>query len=317
MITRAAWYTSTVPVPSQHRDNSERQQEPRIDYSRKDVRRMLAVTEARLRSWERQELIPHAESYSFQDLIALRALQKLSDNRIAPKQIARALASLKQKLSHINRPLNELKIASDGRKLSVLVAGQKMEALSGQLLFDFDASELPALRSFPQKVKKPAIDFAESERWFQRGLALEETGASAEACETAYLRAVQFNPAAAGALVNLGTIQFRQHKYPEAEDFYRRALQADPSYTLALFNLGNLCDERGRTDEARELYQQSLKITPQYADAHFNLALLSERSGDPLRAVAHWKAYLKLDSSSSWAKTARRQLDRLKQTHGW
>ncbi len=278
---------------------------------------MLAVSESRLRSWERQELIAPAESYGFSELIALRALQKLSENRIAPKQIARALVSLKQKLSHIDRPLSELKIASDGRKISVLVAGQKMEALSGQMLFDFDAGDLPSLRAFPQKSKTPEVDVAESERWFQRGLALEETGASAEACETAYLRAVQFNPGAAGALVNLGTIHFRQKHYTEAEDFYRRALAADPSYTLALFNLGNLCDERGRLDEARDFYQKSLKLTPGYADAHFNLALLSERTGDPLRAVAHWKAYLKLDSTSNWAKTARRQLDRLKQLHGW
>ena len=278
---------------------------------------MLAVTEARLRSWERQELIAPARIYSFSDLITLRALQKLSDNGIASKHIARALASLKQKLSHVDRPLNDLKIVSDGRKISVLVAGQKMEALSGQLLFNFDAAELPALRAFPQKSTAPEVDRAESERWFQRGLALEETGATAEACETAYLRAVQLNPGAAGALVNLGTIQFRQKKYAEAEDFYQRALAADPQYTLALFNLGNLYDERGRLEEARDLYQKALKITPQYADAHFNLALLSERTGDPLRAVAHWKAYLKLDGSSTWAKTARRQLDRLKQLHGW
>jgi len=43
------------------------------------------------------------------------------------------------------------------------------------------------------------------------------------------------------------------------------------------------------------------------------LALLSERLGDQLRAVHHWKAYLKLDNSGQWADIARRQLDRLKE----
>jgi len=30
-----------------------------------------------------------------------------------------------------------------------------------------------------------------------------------------------------------------------------------------------------------------------------------------MRAVRHWKAYLKLDSSSSWAGVARKQLEKL------
>ena len=289
-----------------------------MEYSRPEVRRMLAVSEARLRSWEKQHLIPAAERYGFPDLIALRTLQKLSQNKIAPKQIARALASLKQKLAHIDRPLTELKIASDGRRISVHVAGQKMEAISGQLLFDFDAAELPSLRAFPErKARQTASQAAESERWFQRGLELEEGGSPVQDCIAAYEQAVALNPSAAGAMVNLGTIFFRQKHYDDAERFYRRALEADPQYTLALFNLANLNDERGNVEEARELYRRALKITPDYADAHFNLALLSERTGDPLRAVAHWKAYLKLDVSSAWARTARKQLDRLKLLHGW
>ena len=271
-----------------------------------------------MRSWERQNLIAPSQSYSFPELIALRTLQKLSQNKIAPRQIARALASLKQKLSHVDRPLTELKIASDGRRIAVHVAGQKMEAISGQMLFDFDAAELPSLRAFPeQKRRQTASQAAESERWFQRGLELEESGAPVQACLEAYERAVELNPAAAGALVNLGTICFRQKRYEEAERYYRGALEADPHYTLALFNLANLNDEQGNTEVARELYRQALKITPGYADAHFNLALLSERLGDPLRAVAHWKAYLKLDNTSDWSRTARKQLERLRLRHGW
>jgi len=35
--------------------------------------------------------------------------------------------------------------------------------------------------------------------------------------------------------------------------------------------------------------------------------------GDSLKAVRHWKAYLKLDSSGQWADIARKQLERLRQ----
>ena len=53
------------------------------------------------------------------------------------------------------------------------------------------------------------------------------------------------NPAAAGALVNLGTIYYRLLRFAEAEEYYKEAIAADPQYPLAQFNLGNLYDERG------------------------------------------------------------------------
>jgi tetratricopeptide (TPR) repeat protein len=69
----------------------------------------------------------------------------------------------------------------------------------------------------------------------------------------------------------------------------------------------------GRLDDAQEHYRMALELNPQYADAHFNLALLCERQGDNLKAVHHWKNYLKLDRGGQWAEIARRQLDRLRQ----
>ena len=82
---------------------------------------------------------------------------------------------------------------------------------------------------------------------------------------------------------------------------------------ITQFNLGNLYDERGRTPEAFQHYRRALELNPSYADAHFNLALLCERAGEPLKAVYHWKAYLKLDKTGQWADIARRQLERLRQ----
>jgi len=42
--------------------------------------------------------------------------------------------------------------------------------------------------------------------------------------------------------------------------------------------------------------------------------LLSERTSDILRAIGYWSTYLKLDATSSWARAARKQLDKLKQS---
>jgi tetratricopeptide (TPR) repeat protein len=285
---------------------------PNEVYSRADVRRKFGLSERQLRSWERQDLIPPAESYSFSDLIALQTLIKLRENRIQAPAIGRAMQSLRQKLAGVERPLSELRIVSDGKRIAVHVGGQRMEALTGQILFDFEASENRGLMSFPDR--KPAINRTrEAEMWFQRGLELEETGAPVNEAIDAYKRAIELNANAAGALVNLGTIYYRQRRFPEAEHYYRNAIAADPGYPLAEFNLGNLYDEESRLEEAYRHYRRALELNPSYADAHFNLALLCERTGDPLRAVHHWKHYLKLDNTGQWAEVARRQLERLRQ----
>jgi Tfp pilus assembly protein PilF len=285
---------------------------PKEQYSRADVRRQFGVTERQLRSWERQDLIAAAESYSFSDLIAVKTIVKLRENHIPARQIGEALASLRRKLDWVKEPLSELRIVSDGRKISVHVAGQKMEAISGQILFDFDAAGLGAVTSFPEK-KRSAQRLRESEEWFQRGLDAEESGAPVELAIEAYVRALELNHEAAGALVNLGTIYYRQRKFVEAEKYYCQAIAADPDYPLAQFNLGNLYDEQNRLADAFDRYRRALALNPGYADAHFNIALLCERTGDALKAVHHWKNYLKLDSSGQWAEIARRQLEKLRE----
>jgi tetratricopeptide (TPR) repeat protein len=279
-------------------------------FERAAVRRMLHVTERQLQSWERRGLVGAAEAYTFRDLIGLRAIKELRSRKIPLREIVQALESLKRRLSEIQDPLSELKVFSDGGRIAVRVAGQNMEARTGQILFDFDTSELAGVQALaPQPL--PNRD-QESEGWFQRGLFLEETGAPVEQAIEAYQQAIECNPHAAGALVNLGTIYYRLRRFAEAERYYAQSLEADPDYPLALFNLGNLYDERGELDKARRCYEKALRLNPKYGDAHFNLALLCERTGDVLKAVSHWKTYLKLDNASSWSEVARRQLEKLR-----
>jgi tetratricopeptide (TPR) repeat protein len=285
---------------------------PNEVYSRADVRRKFGLSERQLRSWEREELLSPAKTYTFSDLIAIQALLKLRENHIQPRQIGRALASLRKKLDWVKEPLAELNIVSDGKKIAVRFGGQKMEAISGQILFDFDTASLGGVTAFPER-KRSVNRMRESEAWFQKGLELEETGAPITQAIEAYRKVLELNPEAAGALVNLGTIYYRQRKFTEAEKYYSEAITADPAYPLAQFNLGNLYDEQGRVLEAMDHYRRALQLNPQYADAHFNIALLCERNGEALKAVHHWKCYLKLDNNGQWAEIARRQLDRLRQ----
>ena len=285
---------------------------PQETYTRAQIRRKFRLSERQLQSWEQQELVARSDAYSFSDLIAFKTILKLRENKVPAREIARALRSLREKLGPLKQPLSELRMVLDGRRIAVLVGGQRMEAVSGQILLDFDAAELGGLRRFPEP-RPNSGQVRESEDWFQRGLELEETGAPIEQAIEAYEKVLALNPAAAGALVNLGTIYYRQRRFDLAETYYRRAVEADPQYPLAQFNLGNLYDEQGKLEDAHRHYKRALSLNPQYADAHFNLALLCERTGDALRAVHHWKNYLKLDHSGQWAEIARRQLDRLRE----
>jgi len=289
-------------------------------YSREEMRKRLGVSERQLRSWEEQDLISSSGSYSFSDILALRTLIGLRKSKIPTAQIRKALDALRARLRDVRNPLTELKIYSQGKKLQVQFEGQRMEPISGQLLLDFDEAEIKKLLSFPERTPQDSGAASkgrarhEAEIWFEKGLELEQTGATMEQIVEAYQRAAQIDPSSAGALVNLGTVYFNARDWRQAERHYRQALEVDPQYALAYFNLGNLFDEKGDRAAALSHYQAALRIHPNYADAHYNVALLYQSTGQPLKAVRHWKLYLKLDPNSSWAEIARRELAKLKES---
>lgn len=287
-------------------------------YSREEVLRLLNVSERQLRSWEKQKFVSASGSFTFSDMLALRTLIGLRENKIAPTQIRKALDALRTRLRDVHNPLTELKIYSRGKKIQVQFAGQKMEPISGQLLLDFDEAEISKLLSFPGQTARENTGARkhksrlEAEQWFEKGLELEQTGAPVEDIIDAYRKASEIDPSSAGALVNLGTVHFNARNWREAERHYRKALEVDPHYALAYFNLGNLYDEKGERSEALSHYLSALRYQPNYADAHYNVALLYQSTGQPLKALGHWKLYLKLDPNSSWAVIARRELAKIK-----
>jgi tetratricopeptide (TPR) repeat protein len=283
-------------------------------YSREDVRRLLDVSDRQLQSWQKQNFVSTSGSFNFSDILALRTLIGLRENKIPTSQIRKAMDAVRRRLKDVRNPLTELKIYSQGKKIRVQFEGRKMESLSGQLLLDFDEAEINKLLSFPGQSRgaRRAETKREAEHWFEKGLELEQLGAPMEEIMAAYQKASELDPASAGALVNLGTVHFNARKWQDAERHYRRALEVDPQYALAHFNLGNLFDERGERAEALSHYLSALHIHPSYADAHYNIALLYQSIGQPLKAVRHWRLYLKLDPNSSWAAIARRELEKLK-----
>ncbi len=288
---------------------------PKQEYTSLEACRLLAIPPRRLRSWQKQGLIEPRPSYGFFDLIALRTLARLHAEKVPNRRIQQALAALREKLHEVKDPLTELRFYVDSRKVRVQVGGHTMEPLSGQLLLDFQESELQRMVAFPPSAttRSPHQRRSLAEEWFQKGLELEYQGAPVQEALDAYQRALELDESHPGVLVNLGTIYFSIQDWKRAEAFYRRAIKVSPDYALAHFNLGNLFDELGDRERALSQYQAALRIQPNYADVHYNIALLYQVSGQSMRALQHWKHYLKLDPASSWSVIARRELERLRQ----
>ncbi len=284
-------------------------------YSRSDVLRILGIDAAQLRRWERQGLYESRHDFEFTNLRELRNLQRLY-SRVSrhkkSKRIEALLRDLRRRMG-VRRPLLDANYVWDAPGVVVEDRdGNWIQPDTQQLVFNYGL--IPPVRAKTiEMTPRPPDDehVQEAETWFQKGLAIEEGGGPLAEAAAAYEQAVEINPRAAGAWVNLGTLYFREGRLEVAEEHYRKALEIAPQYALAHFNLGNICEEKGRLEEAAECYERSLAIHNTYADAHYNLALVYERLREPMRAVRHWRAYLKLDPSSPWAGIARQQLDTL------
>jgi len=280
-------------------------------YSREELRRILRLSERQLGAWEKQGLVAAGAAYSFSDLIAFKTIQQLRKSNISLKKIQRSVVALKRKLNEVEHPLTELKISSDGHRVIVNYRGADMEPDTGQFLFNFETRQLHAtVRALKSAQSDTARRKQEAEEWFLQGLELEEGPETLQQATEAYTRAIELNPQAAGAYINLGTIYYNMLQLEEAERCYRAAIEIDPQYSLALFNLANVFEERGQLQEARQHYEQALQVSPGYGDAHYNLALVYEKLGMRAKAVHHWRTYLKLDPNSPWAAYARQQLAR-------
>lgn len=285
------------------------------NYTRKEVCRLLKIDDRQLRSWERQQLIEPLSHYRFPHLLLLNKIVRLRNEHAHPRVIKRTLHAMRERLK--DYPVEDVQVYKDGRRVRVKIGKQKMDPLSGQLLFDFDGVEMNKLLQLPAAQKSEGLlaeklrRKLEADHWFERGLELEQTGAPFDQVIEAYQKAAELDPHSAGASVNLGTVFFNGHAWADAEAQYKRALAIDPQYALAHFNLGNLYDEQSDLKNALHHYCEALKIHPAYADAHYNVALLYQGMGDVLSAMRHWRAYLKLDSSSNWAQIARRELAKL------
>ena len=286
-------------------------------YSRQDVLRILQISSRQLQGWERADLIPQQQSYSFQDLGQLRTLRILREEDVSAASIRHSIVAMKAVAGMAN-PLLEATLVRTGTRLVFRHLGAMVDPIRRQLLFDFErleqagqADDRPSALSEPRPLRSPGSGAQHGvQDRFLAAVQAEEGGEKRRAIAL-YEEILAIDPAYAPAFINLGTIHFHLRQFDRAEELYRKATQADPAYVLAFFDLGNVLDELERFDESIAAYRQAVALSPSYADAHYNLALAHERRGERRPALRHWQAYVRLDNHGPWADHARGQIHKL------
>jgi tetratricopeptide (TPR) repeat protein len=283
-------------------------------YSRADLLRILRLTARQLTAWQRAGLVAAGENYSFFDLLQIKKVRDLCARKVRPAVIRQSLEAMQKQVAGMENPLLEAGAFSTGHRIAFRHKGKVVEPIAGQYMFDFSLGQRVVTSTPISTSAEPVpIDVAEL---FARGIALEEDAShQAQAIET-YQQVLELDPDHAAAHINLGTLHYNRQEYALAEKHYRRAIEVDARYALAYFDLGNVLDETGRVVEAIQTYSTALQLAPTYADAHYNLALAYEKIKEPRKALKHWRAYAKLDTTGPWAMHARSQVQRILQADG-
>ena len=142
-----------------------------LSFNTKTTSKIIRVSLRQLQHWDEKGLVKPSireaagkgtvRLYSYTDLIQLRLVKTLRDNRISLQKIWRSLEYLQSHFPKIKKPLLELKFLTDGEAIFVLTTDQKkiLDTLKRQFVFTLAIGELVQelrgeVMSFIQRVKE-------------------------------------------------------------------------------------------------------------------------------------------------------------------
>jgi tetratricopeptide (TPR) repeat protein len=279
-------------------------------YTRREVTRILGITERQLGYWERLRLVrPRARwgerFYSFRDLITLRTIQHLNANRVPARRVSRAISALERQMGAATGPLSALRAFPQGREVVMIPPApydRPIAPLTGQFVFRFEKSPLGG--------KVRAIATRTPQEWFELGMELEADPNSLSEAVEAYRKAAALVPDWTDAWLSLGAALYQTDQLDESVQAFREALRLEPENPRVHLHLGSVLCELGHMAEAVAHLRTATELDPKSPDAHLNLALAYEKSRDVRAAQRQWVFYLRRESEGPWADYARSRLGR-------
>ena len=275
-------------------------------FNRDEVQRILELTPKQLDYWERLGLVSARKDqgnrfYNFRDLIGLRTVKQLIAKGVPANRLRRAVAALRERLSHVEEPLTELRVVSDGKDVIVERDGSRLEPLSGQFVLNFETREL--------EERVSVMSARTADEWFAKALECETNSRTSGEAISAYDQALSIDPKKVEALINCGTLYYEQGDLEKASEYFGRAVDCDAQSALAHSNLGSVLEELGQMEDARQHLRLAVRLDPTHSsDARYNLALVCEKLGAHAEARKHWQDYIRIDPTGPWSDYARQRL---------
>ena len=275
--------------------------------------RILDVHPREVRAWVRAGLlvpvrqVGRLELFDFAQAAAARSVARLTAAGVAPQRIARSLSTLREWLGG-EAGAQSFELVGE----ALVVRNEEGELIEpgGQMRLDFEEP-----RPAPEEARALELRPERDSSWLERGIRAEERGELEDAAE-AYAQSLEHEEPRAEVAFNLGNVLYTLARQDESLRAFQLATELDPKYIEAWNNLGNVLGELGRPQQAVAAYTEALELLPQYADAHYNLGEILASLGEHDRAAEHWRAYLRLDPTSSWAGEVRQRLRELERPGG-
>jgi tetratricopeptide (TPR) repeat protein len=283
-------------------------------YSLSDVARILKVSPARLRYWERTDLVQSpakVESraeFEFRDLVCLRGIVSLLEQGVPLRRIRRNIEVLRERLPEVDDPIRSLRLWVEGSDRVVVRHDGVLFEPDGQAVLDFGSEQSGEQAVTAINRGRGLVDAEAAEDLFAEGCRLDSDPETFQRAIECYLEGIRLQPEFEDCHCNLGAVYYNQGEREAARECFERCLEIDGQHVEANFNLANLLEESGEDERALHHYRSAFAADPLYPDLHINMALLYEKLGESVKAERHWRRYLQLDASGPWSDVARRRL---------
>lgn len=133
------------------------------------------------------------------------------------------------------------------------------------------------------------------------GARLEEAGRIDESIAR-HVQALEADPAAAQAHVNLISLYGRKGEQDQAQRHYDAALKLQGDHAGAHYNWGVLHARAGRVEEAAAAFRRALEVDPFHPHAHNNLGTLLAGQGKLAEAASHYRQTIANDPDHRMAR---------------
>jgi tetratricopeptide (TPR) repeat protein len=161
----------------------------------------------------------------------------------------------------------------------------KLEEFGQLNLFDQNNSEAKVI-NFP-------LDMSP----FEEALMLDEN--DPVRAREAYEKAINRKDHVADAYCNMGILESRENRTPQAFNCFTKALKHNPRHFEAHFNLANLYSDSGNLALARLHYEIAIEIKPRDPNPYYNLGLVLVLNKDFVNAIDSLEKYISLASEQN------------------